>query len=92
MMATIGSSVGEPQHAQQVSGIINLLFLMPFFFMGLFFTAPNSPIIIGAHFLPDDIVSDGDDAVGYEHDADLAGGGQLGDIGGNGRFLLLVRG
>ena len=33
------------QQAQQISGIINLLFLLPFFFMGLFFAAPNSPII-----------------------------------------------
>ena len=52
MMATIGSAVGELQHAQQVSGIINLLFLMPFFFMGLFFAAPNSPILLVLTFFP----------------------------------------
>ena len=52
MMATIGSSFGEPQHAQQVAGIINLLFLLPFFFMALFFTAPNSPVIIALTFFP----------------------------------------
>ncbi|MBE2224410.1 MAG: ABC transporter permease [Anaerolineae bacterium] len=52
MMATIGSTVGELQHAQQVAGIINLLFLMPFFFMGLFFTAPNSPILVVLTFFP----------------------------------------
>jgi len=52
MMATIGSAVGELQHAQQVSGIINLLFLIPFFFMALFFTAPNSPVILVLTFFP----------------------------------------
>ena len=52
MMATIGSSVGELQHAQQVAGIINLLFLLPFFFMALFFTAPNSPVITVLTFFP----------------------------------------
>lgn len=52
MMATIGSAVGELQHAQQVAGIINLLFLLPFFFMGLFFAAPHSPILVALTFFP----------------------------------------
>jgi ABC-2 type transport system permease protein len=52
MMATIGSVVGELQNAQQVAGIINLLFLVPFFFMALFFAAPNSPILLVLTFFP----------------------------------------
>jgi len=52
MMATIGSAVGELQQAQQISGILNLLFLLPFFFMGLFFAAPESPVLVALTFFP----------------------------------------
>lgn len=52
MMTTIGSAAGELQHAQQIGGIINLLFLLPFFVMGLFFATPNSPILVALTFFP----------------------------------------
>ncbi len=52
MMTTIGSVMGNLQQAQQVAGVINLLFLFPFFFMALFFTAPNSPVVVVMTFFP----------------------------------------
>jgi ABC-2 type transport system permease protein len=52
MMTTIGSVMGDLQQAQQVAGIINLLFLFPFFFAALFFTAPNSPVVVVMTFFP----------------------------------------
>jgi ABC-2 type transport system permease protein len=52
MMASIGSAFTEVQYAQQIAGIINLLFVLPFFFMGLFFTNPNGPILMLLTFFP----------------------------------------
>ncbi|PID85932.1 MAG: hypothetical protein CSB13_05545 [Chloroflexi bacterium] len=52
MMAAVGVVIGELQHAQQVAGLLNLLFVIPFFLMGLFFGAPHSPIITVLTFFP----------------------------------------
>jgi ABC-2 type transport system permease protein len=46
MMITIGCIVTELQHGQQISGFFNLLFALPFFFIVLMFTNPDSPIMI----------------------------------------------
>ena len=44
MMIAIGSMVTETRQGQQIAGALNMLFTLPFFFIVLFFTAPNSPL------------------------------------------------
>ncbi len=46
MMVSIGSAVTEITQGQQIAGILNLLFVLPFFFSVLLFTAPNSPLMV----------------------------------------------
>jgi ABC-2 type transport system permease protein len=52
MMTAIGSAVTELQQGQQIAGILNLLFLLPFFFIALFLAAPDSPILMFMTFFP----------------------------------------
>ncbi len=44
MMITIGSMVTEMRQGQQIAGALNMLFTLPFFFIIVFFTAPNSTL------------------------------------------------
>ena len=44
MMITIGSMVSETRQGQQIAGVLNMLFTLPFFFVVVFFTAPNSTL------------------------------------------------
>ncbi|NTU65302.1 MAG: ABC transporter permease [Chloroflexi bacterium] len=44
MMIAVGSMVTETRQGQQISGAISMLFTLPFFFMVVFFSAPNSPL------------------------------------------------
>jgi ABC-2 type transport system permease protein len=46
LMIAIGSAVTETRQGQQISGVLNLLFIFPFFFSVLVFTAPNSPLMV----------------------------------------------
>jgi ABC-2 type transport system permease protein len=46
MMTAIGSMVTERQQGQQIAGVINMLFVLPFFFAGLAFFNPDSPILV----------------------------------------------
>jgi ABC-2 type transport system permease protein len=46
MMTSIGATSTELQQAQQISGIVNLLFMVPMFFVAVIFAAPNSPFLI----------------------------------------------
>jgi ABC-2 type transport system permease protein len=52
MMTVIGSVVTDSRQGQQISGIVNLLFTSPFFFMSLIMAKPNHPIVIGLSFFP----------------------------------------
>ena len=52
MMTIIGSIVPDAKQGQQISGIINLLFTSPFFFIALIMAKPNHPIVIGLSFFP----------------------------------------
>lgn len=52
MMITLGSMVTDLQQGQQISGILNLLFMAPFFFFVLIFTNPNSPLLIAMTLFP----------------------------------------
>ena len=52
LMTAIGSSVTELQQGQQISGIINLLFVVPFFFVPLFMARPDSPVLVFLTMFP----------------------------------------
>ena len=52
MMTIIGSIVPDAKQGQQISGIINLLFTSPFFFLALIMAKPNHPIVIGLSLFP----------------------------------------
>ncbi|MCB8983359.1 MAG: ABC transporter permease [Ardenticatenaceae bacterium] len=52
IMTAIGSAVTELTQAQQIAGILNLLFLLPFFFTALFLANPNSPILVFLTLFP----------------------------------------
>jgi len=44
IMIAVGSMVTETRQGQQIAGAISMLFTLPFFFMIIFFSAPNSPL------------------------------------------------
>lgn len=52
LMIAIGSVVTEVQQGQQIGGILNLLFIAPFFVLPLLFTNPNSPILVFLTLFP----------------------------------------
>lgn len=52
MMITVGSMVTELQHGQQIAGFFNLLFAVPFFFLVLIFTNPDSPLLVFLTLFP----------------------------------------
>jgi ABC-2 type transport system permease protein len=51
-MTTIGSMVTDLRQAQQISGLVNMLFTMPFFFVSLIIAEPHSPLVIGLSIFP----------------------------------------
>ncbi len=52
MMTAIGSAVTELQQGQQIAGILNLLFIFPFFFVALIIAKPDSPILVALTLFP----------------------------------------
>ncbi|MDT8305855.1 MAG: ABC transporter permease [Anaerolineae bacterium] len=52
MMTVIGSATTELQQGQQIAGILNLLFIAPFFFLVLIFSNPNSPLLVFLTLFP----------------------------------------
>jgi ABC-2 type transport system permease protein len=51
-MTSIGGVISELRHAQQIAGILNLVFMVPFFFIVLIMVQPNSPFVIGLTIFP----------------------------------------
>ncbi len=52
LMTVIGASVTEVQQGQQISGIINMLFTFPMFFLSVLIAKPNSPLVIALSLFP----------------------------------------
>lgn len=52
IMVTISSVTSELQQAQQIAGFVNILFLLPFFFIAFLFVDPNSPLLIALTLFP----------------------------------------
>ncbi|HOT90295.1 MAG TPA: ABC transporter permease [Anaerolineae bacterium] len=52
LMTAIGGMVTDLRQGQQITGILNLFFSLPFFFMALMMAKPNSPLIIALTLFP----------------------------------------
>lgn len=52
IMVAIGGMVAEMRQAQQISGIVNLLFMLPFFVSTLIFSQPDSPLLVALTLFP----------------------------------------
>ena len=52
IMTTIGAAVTETQQGQQISGILNMLFILPVFFAMLIFVNANSPFLVFLTLFP----------------------------------------
>jgi ABC-2 type transport system permease protein len=52
LMTAIGSSVTETRQGQQIAGILNLLFVAPYFITSLAIASPNSPLMVGLTLFP----------------------------------------
>jgi ABC-2 type transport system permease protein len=52
IMVAIGSAITEIQQGQQVAGLINLLFFVPFFFLALVIANPDSPLLVALSLFP----------------------------------------
>ncbi len=52
LMTAVGGAVTELQQGQQIAGILNLLFIVPFFFLVFFFERPNSPLVLALTLFP----------------------------------------
>lgn len=52
MMICIGSMVTDTQQGQQISGVLSLLFSLPFFFIALIIANPNSPVVLALSLFP----------------------------------------
>ena len=52
MMVAIGGMVTEARQGQQISGITNMLFMIPLFLTVLIFSQPDSPLIVALTLFP----------------------------------------
>ena len=52
MMTAIGGIVTDFQQGQQISGILNLLFMLPFFFVMVILSRPDNPVVIALTLFP----------------------------------------
>lgn len=52
LMTTLGSMTTDLQQGQQIAGLVNMLFVLPFFFIIIVFTNPDSPLMVGLTLFP----------------------------------------
>jgi ABC-2 type transport system permease protein len=52
LMAMIGATTTETREAQQISALFTIPIAIPFWFMGLIITNPNSPVAVGLSLFP----------------------------------------
>jgi ABC-2 type transport system permease protein len=52
IMIGIGAAVPDFRQGQQVAGVMNFLFILPLFFLGLVFSAPDSPVLVALSLFP----------------------------------------
>jgi ABC-2 type transport system permease protein len=52
LMTAIGSAVTDTRQGQQIAGLLNLLFALPFFFIILIMEGTNNPILVALTLFP----------------------------------------
>jgi ABC-2 type transport system permease protein len=52
LMTAVGGMVTDLRQGQQITGILNLFFTLPFFFVALIMAKPNSPLIVVLTLFP----------------------------------------
>ncbi|MBI4769922.1 MAG: ABC transporter permease [Chloroflexi bacterium] len=52
VMVAIGAAVTEVQQGQQIAGLLNLLFMLPVFFLALLFENPGHPLLVALTLFP----------------------------------------
>ncbi len=52
LMTTVGAAAPETEQGQQISGLLNLLFTFPMFFLAIIFANPNHPFIVLLSIFP----------------------------------------
>jgi len=52
MMTAIGAIVPDQQQSQQVAGLLNLMFFVPYFLAAILFTNPNGPLAVALTLFP----------------------------------------
>jgi ABC-2 type transport system permease protein len=52
MMIAIGSSVTETRQGQQIAGMLNILFMLPYFLSALIISDPGSPLVTALTLFP----------------------------------------
>ncbi len=52
LMTAIGGMATDLRQGQQIAGLLNLFFTLPFFFLALIMVKPNSPLIIALTLFP----------------------------------------
>lgn len=52
IMVSIGSAFPEYRQSQQVVGVVNILFFVPFFFSTMILANPSGPLAVGLTFFP----------------------------------------
>jgi len=52
MMTAVGGMVSDLRQGQQIAGILNLFFMLPFFLLMLIMAQPNSPLVVALTLFP----------------------------------------
>jgi ABC-2 type transport system permease protein len=52
LMTAIGCAVTEVHQGQQIAGTLNLMFVLPFFFLPLLLANPNEPVLVALTLFP----------------------------------------
>ncbi|HQE91973.1 MAG TPA: ABC transporter permease [Anaerolineae bacterium] len=52
MMTAVGGMVSDLRQGQQITGILNMFFVLPLFFITLIMAKPNSPLIVALTLFP----------------------------------------
>lgn len=52
LMTAVGGVVTDSRQGQQISGILNMLFIVPYFFTIQLFSNPNSPLLVALTLFP----------------------------------------
>ena len=52
LMIAVGSAVTETRQGQQIAGVLNMMFSIPYFFLIVFISSPNSPLAVMLTLFP----------------------------------------